>query len=137
MYEKYETRLEEFIKSFNLPVIPNIKVFLTNYGIGGSYSLPNKIFVNVSRFFSVGLIRNILHEIIHLHIEPLINQYKVSQWDKETIVNLLFEKAFPGIYKEPNIPIDTTKAKKVFEENFPNIEEIISLIKEGAVTRLS
>ncbi len=130
MYEKYEIKLEDFIKSLNLPVIPDIKVFLTNYGIGGSYHLPNEIIVNVNRFFSIGLIRNILHEIIHLHIQHLIDQYKISQWDKETVVNLLFEKAFPEIYKEPNIPVDTAKAKKVFEENFPNIQKIISLINE-------
>ena len=128
MYGKYETRLEDFVKSLNLPVIPEIKVSLTNYGIGGSYHLPNEIIVNTSRFFSIGLIITILHETVHLHIQHLIDQYKIGQWEKETIVNLLFEKAFPEIYKEPNIPIDTTGIKKVFEENFPNIEKIISLI---------
>jgi len=130
MYKKYENKLEDFIKSIGLSVIPEIKVFLTNYGIGGSYHLPNEIIVNINRFFSIGLIRNILHEIIHLHIQTLIDQYKISQWDKETVVNLLFEKAFPDIYKEPNIPIDTTKTKKIFEENFPNINKIVSLISE-------
>jgi hypothetical protein len=130
MYKKYENKLEDFIKSIGLSVIPEIKVFLTNYGIGGSYHLPNEIVININRFFGIGLIRNILHEIIHLHIQHLIDQYKISQWDKETVVNLLFEKAFPDIYKEPNIPIDTTKTKKIFEENFPNINKIVSLISE-------
>lgn len=130
MYKKYENKLEDFIKSIGLSVIPEIKVFLTNYGIGGSYHLPNEIVININRFFGIGLIRNILHEIIHLHIQHLIDQYKISQWDKETVVNLLFEKAFPDIYKEPNIPIDTTKTKKIFEENFPNIKKVISLISE-------
>jgi len=130
MYEKYEVKLEDFIKSIGLSVIPEVKVSLTNYGIGGSYHLPNEIIVNINRFFSIGLIRNILHEIIHLHIQALIDQYKISQWNKETIVNLLFEKAFPEIYKEPNIPMDTTKIRKIFEENFPNIKKVISLISE-------
>ncbi len=130
MYEKYEVKLEDFIKSIGLSVIPEVKVSLTNYGIGGSYHLPNEIIVNINRFFSIGLIRNILHEIIHLHIQTLIDQYKISQWNKETIVNLLFEKAFPEIYKEPNIPMDTTKIRKIFEENFPNIKKVISLISE-------
>ena len=130
MYEKYEVKLEDFIKSIGLSVIPEVKVSLTNYGIGGSYHLPNEIIVNINRFFNIGLIRNILHEIIHLHIQTLIDQYKISQWNKETIVNLLFEKAFPEIYKEPNIPMDTTKIRKIFEENFPNIKKVISLISE-------
>jgi hypothetical protein len=127
IYEKYETRLEDFIKNIGLEVIPNIKVYLTGYGMGGSYHLPNEIIINISKSFSVGRVKTILHEIIHLHIQRLIDQHKISQWDKEAIVNLLFEKVFPEIYKEPNIPIDTTKTKKVFEENFPNIEKIISL----------
>nr|HPN89291.1 hypothetical protein [Candidatus Paceibacterota bacterium] len=40
MYEKYEVKLEDFIKSIGLSVIPEVKVSLTNYGIGGSYHLP-------------------------------------------------------------------------------------------------
>ncbi|HQI25991.1 MAG TPA: hypothetical protein PLY95_01930, partial [Candidatus Paceibacterota bacterium] len=76
MYEKYEVKLEDFIKSIGLSVIPEVKVSLTNYGIGGSYHLPNEIIVNINRFFNIGLIRNILHEIIHLHIQTLIDQYK-------------------------------------------------------------
>lgn len=129
IYEKYESHLEEFIKNIGLEVIPNIKVYLTYYGIGGSYHLPNEIIINISKSFSVGRVKTILHEIIHLHIQHLIDQYKIGQWDKETIVNLLFEKAFPDIYKEPNIPVNTTKTKKVFAENFPNVEKIISLIE--------
>lgn len=130
IYRKYDIQLEDFIKSLNLPIISDVKVFLTNYGIGGSYNLPNQIIVNINRSFNIGLIKIILHEIIHLHIEHLIDQYKINQWDKETIVNLLFEKAFPDIYKEPHIPKDTSRIKKIFEDNFPDIEKIISLIDE-------
>lgn len=135
MYGKYEIKLEEFIKSLSLPIIPEIKVYLTCYGVGGSYSLPNEIISNITKHYSVGLLKSVLHEIIHLHIQPLIDQYEVSQWDKETIVNLLFEKAFTDIYKEPNIPIDTTEIKKIFGENFPNIEKIISLIKKERASK--
>jgi len=128
MYNEYETRLEGFIKSLDLPVLSDIKVFLTRYGIGGSYSLPNEVIINISKFFSVGLVRALLHEILHLHIQHMINQYKIGQWEKEAIVNLMFEKAFPEIYKKNNSPIDTTTINKIFEENFPNIEKIISLV---------
>lgn len=128
MYARYGSKLEEFIIGLKLSPIPEIKIYLTRYGIGGSYHLPDEVIANVDHFFSVGLIRNVLHEIIHLHIEPSIQKYQIGQWEKETIVNLLFERAFPDIYKKPNIPIETDKIEMVFNENYPNLEKIITLI---------
>ncbi|MEK6913496.1 MAG: hypothetical protein AABW47_02385 [Nanoarchaeota archaeon] len=128
MYHNYDRKLTEFIKSTGVALIPEIKVFLTNYGIGGSYSLPNEIIVNISKYYSIGLLRNILHEIIHLHIQPLIDKYKIGQWGKETLVDLLFERAFPDLCKRQNIPIDTVDIEKIFKENFPNIERVTSLV---------
>jgi len=130
MYGKYEIKLEEFIKNINLPVIPEIKIQLTCYGVGGSYSLPNEIISNITKHYSLGLLKSVLHEIIHLHIQHLIDKYKIGQWEKETLVNSLYEKVFPDIPKKNDIPIDTTKTRKIFEENFPYIEKIISLINE-------
>ncbi len=128
MYELYEAKLEEFIVELGLSPIPEIKIYLTKYGIGGSYHLPNKVIVNIDRFFSIGLIRTVLHEIIHLHIEPLIQKYQIGQWQKETIVNLLFERAFPDIFKKPNIPIETKEIEDIFARSYPNIENIIAKI---------
>jgi hypothetical protein len=128
IYEGYEAKLEKFIIELGLKPITEIKIYLTKYGIGGSYHSPNEITVNIDKFFSVGLMRAILHEIIHLHIEPLIQKYKIDQWQKETVVNLLFERAFPDIYKKQNIPMETKKIENIFNENYPNIENIISKI---------
>lgn len=128
IYEGYKEKLEKFVIELGLKPITEIKICLTKYGIGGSYHSPDEITVNIDKFFSVGLMRAILHEIIHLHVEPLIQKYKIDQWQKETVVNLLFEQAFPDIYKKQNIPMETKKIENVFNENYPNIENIISKI---------
>lgn len=128
MYTNYETRFEEFVSSIGLSTIPEITVYLTNYGIGGSYHLPNNIIINISKYFSIGLMRTVLHEMIHLHIQPLIDKYGISQWEKETLVDLLFEKAFPELLKKQSIPIPTNEIEQVFHKNYPNIEKIISLV---------
>jgi len=129
LYKPYEVKLVKFVENLNLPVITDITVNLTIYGIAGSYSVPNQIIINISKFYGIGLLRNVLHEIIHLHIQHLIDKYKVGQWEKETVVNLLFATAFPDIYKKNNVPpINTEKIEAVYKANFPNIEKIISLI---------
>jgi hypothetical protein len=125
-FSKYEPALKKFIAELGLSEIPEIKIHLTTYGIGGSYHTPNKVVTNIEWFFGIGLVKTILHEIIHLHIEPLIQKYQVDQWGKETIVNLLFEKTFPEIYKKPNIPINTEEIEKILNENYPDIEKILS-----------
>lgn len=129
LYKPYETKLAKFVENLNLPIITDITVNLTIYGIAGSYSVPNKIIVNISKFYSVGLLRNVLHEIIHLHIQPLVDKYGISQWKKETVVNLLFATVFPDIYKKNNVPpINTEKIEAIYKANFPDIEKIISLV---------
>ena len=61
-------------------------VYLTNYGVGGSYRLPNKIIFNINNKKRSEVI---VHEIIHLIIEPYIKKYNVSHWEKERIVDLI------------------------------------------------
>jgi len=131
LYLLYEPKLTKFIKSLNVPVIPKILVNLTIYGIAGSYSLPNRVIVNISKFYSIGLLRNILHEIIHLHIEFFVEKYQIGQWEKESITNMLFESAFPEIHKKNKNLLEEKDLKNIetiYRENFPNIEKIISLI---------
>ena len=127
-YNPYGIRLGKFIETLGLPIIPNIIVNLTFYGMGGSYHLPNKVVCNISKYSSKELLANILHEIIHLHIQHLIDKYKISQWKKEAIVNLLFKTAFPDLIKNNNIPIDTKAIETIYKANFPDVEKIISLV---------
>ncbi|MBU1131737.1 hypothetical protein KKC32_00575 [Patescibacteria group bacterium] len=65
----------------------NFKLILTKYGVGGSYSLPNKIIYNFAMKFSA--VNTVFHEITHLIIEPYIRKYKIKQNEKERIVDLI------------------------------------------------
>ena len=62
-------------------------IILTKYGVGGSYSLPNKIIYNIGMRSSS--INTVLHEITHLIIEPYIKRYRIKQNEKERIVDLI------------------------------------------------
>jgi hypothetical protein len=75
----------------------NYKLILTKYGVGGSYSLPNKIIYNMGMKSSS--VYTILHEITHLVIEPYIKKYQIQQNIKERIVDLILTSepiALPG-----------------------------------------
>jgi hypothetical protein len=56
-------------------------------GVGGSYSLPNKIIYNIAMKSSP--VNTVLHEITHLIIEPYIKRYRIQQDEKERIVDLI------------------------------------------------
>jgi len=103
-------------------------IYLTRYGTGGSYSLPNTIIVNINFYSNVGLLRTIIHEIIHLSIQKYIDQYKVGQWQKERLVDLFFIKNFPKRINMQNMPINTEKIDDIFDKNYPNMEEVIKKI---------
>ncbi len=126
--ESQKSRLLKLIEELKLEPIPEIEIVLTKYGIGGSYSPPNGVIINISKKNTGGIINTLLHETIHLHIQPLIDKYKVGQWQKETLVELLFDKAFPELHRWQKIPIgidETEKIKKAFEDHYPNLEKII------------
>lgn len=65
----------------------NYKLILTKYGVGGSYSLPDKIIYNFGMKSSS--LHTVLHEIVHLAIEPYIKKYQIQQFAKERIVDLI------------------------------------------------
>ena len=64
-----------------------LEIYLTKYGTGGSYNLPNIVIKNISH--SKSGVKTIFHEIIHLMIEPLVKKFGVNQWEKERIVDLI------------------------------------------------
>ena len=135
MYGPYGIRLRKFIEGLSLPVITDIIINLTLYGMGGSYHVPNKVISNISKYSDGKLLGNILHEIIHLHIQHLIDKYRIDQWKKETLVNLLFATAFPEIDKKNDIPIKTKEIELIYKANFPEIGKIISLVAELEVKK--
>lgn len=128
---KYDKILEENLKKCSLKFYSEYEVFFSAYGTGGSYQLPNLLIVNAKRSWQIGLLRTIIHEIIHLSIEEYIRQYKIDHWVKERIVDLIFEKFFPELVKKQNIPIPTEKIDSIFAEHYPNIEKIISLLTKN------
>jgi hypothetical protein len=127
----YLSKLADFFSKINIEVLPDIEIKLTKYGIGGSYSIPNVAIVNISKFFKIGLIRNILHETIHLHIQGLIDKYKIEQWEKEMIVDNIFEKFLPNLLKRQNYPKDMFNIQEIFQKNYPNLELIINYISKN------
>lgn len=126
----YLNKLRDYFSEINVEVLPEIEIKLTRYGIGGSYGIPNGVIINVSKRFNIGLVRTILHETIHLHIQYLIDKYKIDQWEKEIIVDNIFEKFSPDIFKKQNYLIDADIIQKIFKENYPNIELIMSSISK-------
>ena len=86
---KFTTFGERFIgvsKQFFPKNIPEtIDIRLTQYGVSGSYNLPNIIVFKVD---GNDRVKTIFHELIHLFIEPLIQEFHIEQWEKERIVDL-------------------------------------------------
>ena len=121
----YLNKLADYLFEINVKVLPNVEIQFTRYGIGGSYNIPNTVIINTSKLFSIGLVRVILHEIIHLHIQGLIDKYKIGQWEKEIIVDSLFEKFSVDIFKRQNYQIDEANIQKIFKEHYPDLESIM------------
>ena len=100
-------------------------VFLTKYGVGGSYDAQSgKVIVNIETRGKEKMIGTIVHEIIHTGIEHLIVSYDVQHWYKERLVDLIGEKYFPGLKPLQNIKEDTAIVDDAFRKYFPDIEAI-------------
>ena len=102
-------------------------IYFTKYGIGGSYDLPNTVIINLNRRWEVGMLRTIIHEIIHLALEEDIIKNKIRQAQKERIVDLFFIKNFPRRVSTQNVysSMDTEKIDQIFDDNFPNMKKVI------------
>jgi len=68
----------------NVPTIYD--VFLTKYGVGGSYGMPNNVVFNI---YNKKGIKTIVHEIVHLMVEENIQKYKLEHFEKERLVDLI------------------------------------------------
>lgn len=100
-------------------------IYLTKYGVGGSYNYPDTVIVN-ARSFGQGLLRKVFHEMVHLMIHQWIIKYKVSHWQKERIVDLLMIKFVPQISRNQQIPAEIADpVDRVFNECYPDIELVI------------
>lgn len=105
-------------------------VYFTRYGVGGSYRLPNEIVVNIQSKFEFGLLRTIVHEIVHLLIGDAVSRYKIEHWKKERIVDLLIDRIIPEMSKVQPVPIDTQVVDEIFKDNYPNMDLVMKLVSE-------
>jgi len=68
-------------------IVPDIViVYLTNYGVGGSYQPPNIITLNINNMMGIN---TLYHEIVHLVLKPLIKRFKITHWEEERTVDLI------------------------------------------------
>lgn len=108
-------------------------VVLTKYGVGGSYNPAlNQVIVKVFSRSKGGTSGIIAHEIIHMTIQHLIDEYHVRHWRKERLVDLLMEHYFPGLKEMQNINEDVSVVDQAFEKSFPNMQAIAQSIGESA-----
>jgi len=131
VYEKWEEIsevLKDNLEKNNLNFLFDFyEIVFTMYGVGGSYDLPNKITINIRDKESEGICRTIIHEIIHLNIESLIEKYKIGHWEKERIVDLTLSKIIPEMSVMQGIPegVSFEKIDNFFYSHYPDFEKII------------
>jgi len=126
--EKVFSRAEtEFIK-IGMPIEKKYKIFLTKYGTGGGYCLPDKIIININLIRDENLLRTSVHEIVHLIIEPLISSYQIDHWTKERLADLIVSKISPSLINFQCLPINTETIDRIFNDNYPKISQAIQNI---------
>ncbi|TSC93004.1 MAG: hypothetical protein CEN91_321 [Candidatus Berkelbacteria bacterium Licking1014_85] len=98
----------------------NFEVFLSFFGPGGSYKLPNIITIRVLNHDDLNYSNvNITHELIHLLVENKIQKYNFSHHDKELFVNsILFQPQIAKILKIKNEEIIKSKYYYSFRKYF-------------------
>jgi hypothetical protein len=64
-------------------------VTLTQYGTGGSYELPNQVFINIRSNYGSPF-SAFVHELVHLLVEkPVVKRHRLSHSAKEGLVDYL------------------------------------------------
>jgi len=124
-WNNISAELSKKLSIINLKYKSSYILILTKYGTGGSYNLPNKIILNFNKKTPDRIIKIIIHEIIHLSIQSLIEEFKINHWIKERIVDLIMLKTMPELAKMQNIPQNVEKIDKLFKSFFPDVEKVI------------
>jgi len=85
-FDQISTRFKNALKELFADVPNGIMVNITKYGVGGSYHLPSTIILN---FHMSNLLNTVIHEIVHLVVEPFIQKHSIEHWEKERVVDLI------------------------------------------------
>lgn len=100
-------------------------VELTRYGSGGSYHPDtSSIDIRITDRNKENIIGTVVHEIVHISIQHLMEKYAVSHWRKERLVDLLLDHCFPSLHKMQPIPEDVSCVDDAFTEYFPDVDAI-------------
>jgi hypothetical protein len=82
--DEFKIKLESII---NKKIPKEIELIVTKYGVGGSYSLPNKVIINIQgNHISKPLTEVLKHEIIHLLLEEEVIEKRLSHKQKEELI---------------------------------------------------
>jgi len=90
-------------------------ICLTNYGVNGSYNLPNIIIFNIN---SERGFKTIVHEIIHLFIEGWVQEYRIQHWEKERVVDLILNSKEFSFLEYNNWQRDYSNVEKYIDDLF-------------------
>lgn len=86
LWEQNQSLIEDLLSSTPYSKPEVIDLVLTKYGVGGSYSLPNRIVINVQ--YKIKPFQNVMHELTHLLIEqPIVKAYGLDHAHKEGLVD--------------------------------------------------
>lgn len=136
-WQKISEKMEAVFGGKGIKFPNELDIYLTIYGTGGSYHLPNEIAINITKKFDIGLLITIVHEVIHLTIQEYIEKYGVNQQQKERIVDLFMSTYFSDIFpsqKNKTQPvyskIDISKIDDIFEKNQPDMELVVKKVSE-------
>lgn len=128
--DKLSKKLKEI---FNKSIPETFFVYLTTYGVGGSYNLPNIVIFNINN--KKGF-KTIIHEIIHLLIENQIQEFKIQHWEKERIVDLILNSKEFSFLEYNNWQSNYNHVEKYIDELFnryffQNQEDFFSKIEKA------
>ncbi len=109
--------INDFIDSTPYDKPETLDIFLTQYGVGGSYNPPNRIIINVY-FATENKFQTVVHELVHLLIEkPVIQKFKIEHEPKEALVDYIL---INNKYIKKILP--DYKAQQRFIDKLPNKE---------------
>lgn len=127
----HHAQIIEKLEKGPLSIKGEYKIVLTKYGVGGSYDAStDTIRLNIKPRLADEVVGIILHEIVHMALEPLIEKYNVSHWRKERLVDLIGNTFFPEIRKPQTIQEDISVVDEKYRSLYPDIEAIAKGIAE-------
>ncbi len=128
-WEKFLPRLTEIRSTLPFALRDAYTLVLTRYGTGGSYdAISGTIVINIVTRSQERALGTLIHEAIHIAVQPLIEKYKVSHWRKERLVDLIGERYFANLRKMQNLKEDVSVVDVAFANFYPDIEKICSVV---------